>query len=213
MLAWSELFFGFWGMDFTSVADLIEPCPRESHLISVGEVLGDVERKAAACRGRAGCTLKDLDDLEDAVGCGLLVHRNGKLARATSMGGAALETKEDRLVDRDLVHRGDAVGGRVVGRCLAREVGAISLERGVVKVGDVERNRRGHLHVGVRNAAEGEADGEKTREAEAGCHVGGGRGCVGRCVCCWNRFCWCGGVEEKIRPANQNRFYERKSVL
>jgi hypothetical protein len=37
--------------------------------------------------------------------------------------------------------------------------------------------------VGVRNTAEGEADGEKTREAEAGCHVRGGRGCVDRCVC------------------------------
>jgi len=115
-----------------------------------------------------------LDDLENTVLGGLLVQRDRQLTSASSVDRTSLEGQSDRRVHGDVVHRRDAVRRRIVRRGLAREVGTISLERRVVEVGDVERDRGGHLHVGVNHTEKGEGNQGHEAEVEAESHGDGG---------------------------------------
>ena len=161
--------------------DAVEPAPREC-IISIAEPLRYVKSKAAASRTRARSALEHLDDLENAVLGRLTVHGDGDLTSASTMDSATLKRQCDWLVHRQVVHSRNAVRRRVVGRGLAREVGTISLERRVVEVGDVERDRRGHLHVGVGHTEKSEDNNGHEAEVEAEGHDGEDErsdGCLG----------------------------------
>jgi hypothetical protein len=132
-----------------------------------------------------------LDYLEGAVLGGLLVHADGKLTTAATVDSRAFEAEKNGLVDRDLVHSRDLVAAG-----FAWVVRAVGLQGRVVKGGDIERHRGGHLHVGARDVSEAaEREGENGADAEAERHD---------CVRVRGVGCWCGdccvgvGVPKKL---------------
>lgn len=147
----------------------ILPCPSKSRAISARELLGDVESQTSGALYGGTSASKHLDDLEDAVGSGLLVKGDGQLAGATFVDGRAVEVEENSFVHRDFVHRSD-----LVRRFLAGVVGSAGLQRGGVQIGDVEWHWESHFHVGVGEAAKG--CGEYGANREGVCHVRNGVG-------------------------------------
>ena len=128
---------------------------------------------------------KDLDDLEDGVDIGCLVHGHGELACASTMAGRTDEAEFVGLADGDVVHGGDVVDA---GALLAWVVGSgarlprVGVDEGrVVECGFAERHRR--LDDQMRAAERGEGQCGRGNRAADETHYAVAVGIFVECSC------------------------------
>lgn len=106
-------------VELWSTRHFCEPGPGESTL-SIGDRVGEGVLEGLGSVNTGAATLNALDNLEHGILGGSGIGRVGKLARATSVDGAAVELKLLRLTDLHAVHLGDseailALAGELLG--------------------------------------------------------------------------------------------------